>query len=85
MGTIFRTYKKKLNTLLFLGIIIAIPFGYLAPEMTEIPVALGELFLRSLFLLIVPVIVVSMMSGILQFEDSAQLGSIGIRTLASYC
>lgn len=84
MTTFFLSYKQRLNTFLFLGILLAIPVGYLAPELQYITSFLGDLFLRILFLLIVPIIVVSMLAGILQFEDSNQLGKIGLRAFAYY-
>ena len=84
MSKLFTSYKNRLNTFLFLGILAAIPFGYLMPESLPMTGLIGELFLRSLYLLIVPIIVVSMLAGILQFEDSRQLGTIGLRTLLYY-
>ena len=84
MTTFFLSYKQRLNTFLFLGILLAIPVGYLVPGLQPITDFVGDLFLRMLFLLIVPVIVVSMLAGILQFEDSNQLGKIGLRAFAYY-
>lgn len=45
---------------------------------------LGELFIRALKMIIVPLIVVSIVSGIQQIEDTKSLGKLGGRTMLYY-
>lgn len=84
MQQFFTSYKERLNTLLFLGIILAIPFGYYVPESHFLTDIVGDFFLRSLSMLIVPIIVISMLSGILQFHGNAQFGAVGLRVVLYY-
>ena len=67
----------------FLGLVIGLSVpsaSELAQELTSFP---GELFLRSLKMMILPLIVLSLMSG-LGSLDIRVAGSLGIRTLIFY-
>ena len=69
---------------MLLGIILGIVSGIYLPEFSTSTAILGEIFLRLLSLLIIPVIVVSMISGILGLGDSSSLGRLGIKTIIYY-
>ena len=45
---------------------------------------LGELFIRALKMIIIPLIVLSVVSGIMQMGDARELGRVGWRTMAYY-
>ena len=59
-------------------------FGYLSPLTAQSFSLIGELFLRLLTLLIVPVIFFSMLSGVLNLRDSKSLARLGIKTFLYY-
>jgi len=66
------------------GIILGVLAGYFFSDLSQVTGLIGELFLRLLTLLIVPVIVVSMLAGILNLDDSGSLGRLGIKTILYY-
>lgn len=84
MSILLDMYKRHLNLLIFLSIAIGGAAGFFVPEYSEKFSFLGELFIRLLTLLIVPVIIVSMLSGILNLGDTANLGKIGLKTVCYY-
>ncbi len=49
------------------------PFGFL-----------GDLFMRALKLIVIPLVVVSVVTGIQRLGDASELGRIGLRTIAYY-
>jgi len=59
-------------------------FGGLSPQTAITISIIGELFLRLLTLLIVPVIFFSMLSGVLNLKDSRTLASVGGKTFLYY-
>ncbi len=79
--------NKTRNIQLYL-ILIAIVTGFLlghySPE-TAVEIGfLGEIFLNALFMLVVPIVVTSMVTGITRLGRLTQLGSLGIKTLIYY-
>lgn len=80
----FAGYKKRLNSFMFLGILCGLFLGIFLPDLSLSFSLVGNLFLRSLMLLIIPVIVVSMISGILNLDDAGTLGRLGVKALAFY-
>jgi Na+/H+-dicarboxylate symporter len=91
---------KALRNSLTLQIIVALVMGIIAgimlhdaqyqyPWISEYIVkgtlgTLGEIFIRLLKLLVVPVVFVSLVNGICALEDVTKLGRIGIKTLGLY-
>ena len=45
---------------------------------------LGDLFIRALKMIIIPLIVASVITGIRNIGDATQLGKVGVRTIAYY-
>ena len=45
---------------------------------------IGDLFLRLIRMLIVPLVFFTLVSGIIAMGDPKRLGSLGVRTLATY-
>ncbi len=58
--------------------------GHWAPELALRLKFLGDIFLRALFMLVVPLVIASMISGITQMGDLKKLGPLGARTIAYY-
>lgn len=73
---------------LLLGIVAAIVLGVMlggwAPKLAVHTAVLGEIFLRSLMMIVVPLVMLSMIVGITGLGDIRRLGSIGWRTVAFY-
>lgn len=80
--------KASSQNLLLTGIVIAavagVLLGHLAPGTAVRLKFLGEIFLRALFMMVVPLVIVSMISGITQLGDIRKLGTLGTRTLIYY-
>ncbi len=78
------TYKKHLNFFIFLSLLLGISLGFYSEAISSFLVIFGELFLRALKLMILPVIFFSMLSGILKLKGESQLGKLGIQTIIFY-
>ncbi|UTW56135.1 dicarboxylate/amino acid:cation symporter [Kordiimonas sp. SCSIO 12610] len=72
-------WKRVLGALV-LGIIVGSLWGKGAESISLI----GEIFLRLIRMVIVPLIFLTLISGVIAMGDPKKLGSIGIRTLSMY-
>ncbi len=59
-------------------------FGYYFPETTQYTNWIGEIFLRALNMIIVPLILLSITTGLASVGSSGNLGRLGLKTLAYY-
>lgn len=59
-------------------------FGYLFPSATTYINWIGDLFLRSLNMIIIPLILTSIMTGVASVGDTGNLGRLGLKTLGFY-
>ena len=77
--------KLSLTHWIFIGIILGIAAGGLLGEQIQ-PLAkpLGNIFLRLLKMIIVPLIVSSITAGVLGVGDSKNLGRLGLKTIIYY-
>ncbi len=77
--------RVSLTAWIFIGIILGILSGITLGE-TIIPVAtiIGDLFLRLLKMIIIPLIFTSITSGVLGIGTSKNLGRLGLKTMAYY-
>ena len=80
----YRWYCRHLNLIMLLAILAGALIGFVTPTLAGNLEIFGDLFLRALKLLILPVIVLSILCGVLQLEDASQLGNLGIRTFLFY-
>ena len=73
---------------IFIGIVIAIILGILIgglfPNFAISFTILGEVFLNSLMMIVVPLVIFSMIVGITGLGDIRNLGSVGWRTVVYY-
>ena len=69
---------------MMLSILFGALGGVFLPELVPSIKILGEIFLRLLMMLIVPVVVVSMISGILNLGDTESLGRLGLKAIVYY-
>ncbi len=71
---------KRILLALVLGVIVGMIWG---PEASSIS-WLGELFVRLIRMVVVPLVFVTLVSGVVAMGDPAKLGSLGAKTLAIY-
>jgi Na+/H+-dicarboxylate symporter len=73
---------------IMIGIIISIVFGTVIggwlPNLAVKFTILGEIFLNSLMMIVIPLVMLSMIVGITGLGDVRNLGSIGMRTVLYY-
>ena len=74
------TLWKRILGALVLGIICGVILGDGAQSLSWI----GELFLRLIRMVVVPLVFVTLVAGIVAMGDPSKLGSLGIKTLALY-
>ena len=72
--------NKLLFAILF-GITAGIVIGGTNPEIGQSIQFLGELFLKALFVMVVPLVISSMIVGVSSLGDVRQLGPLGTRTV----
>ena len=80
-----RSRRYMLTYLIFAGFFLGILFGWLIGE-PILPVAepMQELFLRLLRMAIIPLVITSIVSAVIQVGSSRGLGKISLRTLIYY-
>ena len=74
------TLWKRIMAMLVLGII----FGAIAGENALAIGWIGDIFLRLIRMIVVPLVFVTLVSGVIAMGDPKRLGSLGIKTLALY-
>lgn len=82
--------KKKLPLALwiFVGLVLGILAGAALMKTPEIAVnyikPFGTLFLNLVKFIVVPIVLFSIMSGVISMKDMRKVGSIGVKTIAYY-
>ena len=77
--------KLTLTQWIFLGIILGVLAGWIVGEPIQVVAKpLADIFLRLLKMIIVPLIVASITSGVLGVGDSKNLGRLGGKTILYY-
>ncbi|OUO95213.1 dicarboxylate/amino acid:cation symporter [Cloacibacillus sp. An23] len=71
--------KLSLGTKIVIGIVIGLAIGFASPRAAEFLSPLGDVFLRMLKMLIVPLVFFSITSGICKMGDVKQLITVGLR------
>jgi Na+/H+-dicarboxylate symporter len=66
------------------GLILGVALGLLWPEAAGAIKLVGDLFVRLIKMLVVPVVLVTIAAGIATLGDSRRLGSIGLRTVGLF-
>ncbi len=59
-------------------------FGYLFPSATSYTNWIGDIFLRALNMIIIPLILTSIMTGVASVGSSGNLGRLGLKTMGYY-
>jgi proton glutamate symport protein len=76
--------KLKLHTQIFLGIVLGVLAGVLFREQAVVFKPIGEMFIRLLKMVIVPLVFASLVMGIVNVGSIQSLGRMGIRTTVYY-
>ena len=93
IGGIVMRKKRKITLAgwiiicLFAGILVGFAFLKLAPESTfttDYLKPLGTIYINLLKFMVVPVVVFSIMDGVISLNDLKRVGSLGIKTIVYY-
>jgi len=76
--------KIPLHWQILFALLMAIPFGYYFHDYVPYVSWLGELFLRALKMVVIPLILFSMISGVCNIGSGGSLGRIGLKTILYY-
>ena len=76
--------KLKLHWQILIALILAIVFALFFPEYVQYVSWMGDLFIRGLKMVIIPLILSSIISGITNIGSADNLGRIGLKTLLYY-
>ena len=68
----------SLGKKILIGIVLGLIIGFASPEAATFIKPLGDIFLRMLKMLIVPLVFFSITSGICKMGDVKQLRSVGV-------
>jgi proton glutamate symport protein len=69
---------------ILLSLLLAIPFGYFCHNYVPYVSWMGELFLRALKMVVIPLILFSMISGVTNLGSGGNLGRVGLKTILYY-
>ena len=76
--------KIALHWQILIALIIAILYGIFLTEHVHLIIWMGELFLRALKMIIVPLLLTSIISGVANIGSGENLGRIGLKTFSYY-
>ena len=74
----------KLHWQVLIALLAGVGFGWFAPAAAHEIGFLGDLFLRLLKMIIIPLIFTSLVSGVASLGDLRSVGRVGVRTLVYY-
>lgn len=76
--------KIKLHWQILIAIVIAVLYGIFLPDHVNLITWMGDLFLRALKMIIVPLILTSIITGVANVGDAQNLGKMGLKTVTYY-
>lgn len=76
--------KIKLQWQILIALILSIFFGYFLPDGVQYTSWMGVIFLRALNMVVVPLILSSIISGVASVGSGSNLGRLGLKTLSFY-
>ncbi|PID95197.1 MAG: dicarboxylate/amino acid:cation symporter [Bacteroidetes bacterium] len=76
--------KPALHWQILISLVLAVFFGLFLPNQVKYLFWMGDLFLRALKMVIIPLILSSIITGMTNIGSAGNLGRIGIKTLAYY-
>ncbi|MDB4581511.1 dicarboxylate/amino acid:cation symporter [Draconibacterium sp.] len=79
-----KVLKIKLHWQILIALVLAVLFGYYIPSGVKYIAWMGDIFLRSLKMVIIPLIFSSIISGVTSMGEGSNLGRLGLKTLFYY-
>ena len=76
--------KLKLHWQILIALFLAVLFGFYVPKGVPYVAWMGEIFLTALKMVIVPLILSSIISGITSMGGGSNLGRFGFKTMLYY-
>ena len=76
--------KLKLHWQILIALVLAVLFGYYMPQNVIYISWMGDIFLRALKMVIIPLIFSSIISGVTSMGEGSNLGRMGLKTLTYY-
>lgn len=76
--------KIKLHWQILIALVLAVFFGYFIPEGVQYVSWMGDIFLRALKMVIIPLIFSSIISGVTSIGEGKNLGRLGLKTIGYY-
>jgi len=76
--------KIKLHWQILIALILAVLFGYYIPQGIKYVGWMGDIFLRALKMVIIPLIFSSIISGVTSMGEGKNLGRLGLKTMFYY-
>jgi len=76
--------KIKLHWQILIALILAILYGLYLTDYAYLVTWMGDLFLRALKMIIIPLILTSIISGVTSIGDAQNLGRLGLKTITYY-
>lgn len=76
--------KIQLHWQILIALVLAVLFGYFVPQGVRYTEWMGDIFLRALKMVIIPLILSSIISGVTSIGEGKDLGRLGLRTLIYY-
>ncbi|MCW8816896.1 MAG: dicarboxylate/amino acid:cation symporter, partial [Ignavibacteriaceae bacterium] len=76
--------KIKLHWQILIALLIAVLYGLFLTDYAYLVTWIGDLFLRALKMIIVPLILTSIISGVTSIGDAQNLGRLGLKTISYY-
>ncbi|MGB5287993.1 MAG: dicarboxylate/amino acid:cation symporter [Ignavibacteriaceae bacterium] len=76
--------KIKLHWQILIALILAVFYGLFLTDYAYLVTWMGELFLRALKMIIIPLILTSIISGVTSIGDAQNLGRLGLKTIIYY-
>ena len=77
-------FKIKLHWQILIAIGLAVLYAVFLTDYVEYVTWMGQLFLRGLQMIIVPLIVTSIVSGVTNIDNAQNLGKLGLKTILYY-
>jgi len=76
--------KLKVHSQILIAIILGLIAGLVLGERAAHIKIIGDIFIRLLRMIIIPLILASMVAGVVSLGDTRKLGQLGLRTFAYY-
>ncbi len=76
--------KIKLHWQILIALVLAVVFGYYVPNGIPYVGWMGDIFLRGLKMVIIPLILSSIISGVTSMGEGKDLGRLSVKTLLYY-